>query len=80
MAYEALDPATWVPYLPWIGVGYILYDAHSTLHSGQYHFASTVAELVLYAIAFFWQSQVTEIVPRPYLVLSRPPPLEIIRG
>lgn len=72
MGYETLDPTSWVPYLPWIGVAYIIYDAHSTLHLGSFSFASTVADLFLYAIAFFWQNQVTEIVPEPYLVCSPP--------
>jgi hypothetical protein len=68
MAYEALNPTTWVPYLPWLGVGYIIHDAQSSLLAAPYHLLVTAAYLFIYAVAYFWQRQVTLNVPDPYLV------------
>lgn len=72
MAYEALNPTTWVPYLPWLGVGYIIHDAQSSLLVAPYHLLVTAAHLLVYAVAYIWQHQVTLNVPEPYLV-SLPP-------
>lgn len=71
MASEALNPITWVPYLPWMGVAYIIKEAQSSLFEGPYKLLVSAVYLSIYLIASFWQSQVTRIVPEPYLV--RPP-------
>ena len=68
MAYQALNPTTWVPYLPWVGVAYIIHDAQSSLLVGPYHILVKAAYLSIYAITYFWQRQVTDVVPEPYLV------------
>lgn len=68
MANQAWNPTTWVPYLPWIGVAYIINDAQSSLFKGPYKLLIMAAYLAIYTIASFWQGQVTKIVPNPYLV------------
>jgi hypothetical protein len=68
MAYQALNPTTWVPYLPWIGVAYVIKDAQSSFFEGPYKLHATAVYLSIFSIASFWQSQVTKVVPEPYLV------------
>jgi hypothetical protein len=68
MPFQALNPTMWVPYLPWIGVAYVIKDAQSTLFGGPYKLLAATFCISLYAIASLWQSQVTKIVPEPYLV------------
>jgi hypothetical protein len=72
MAYQALNPTAWVPYLPWVGVAYVVHDAQWPLLSGPYHLLVKAAYLSIYAITYFWQRRVTEIVPEPYLVSLLP--------
>ena len=68
MDYQALNLTTLVPYLPWIGIAYVIKDAQTSLFQAPYKLLAAAVYLSLYAIAAFWQSQVTNIVPEPYLV------------
>jgi hypothetical protein len=63
-----LSPVTWVPWIPWLGVGYVSWDALSAALESPSKKLVGFVYLAVYALASFWQGQVTKIAPEPYLV------------
>lgn len=65
------DPVTWVPYLPWLLVAYIVWDAWApTFYRGDSHYFITPTAVVgiVYVLARNWTGlKISKIVPEPYL-------------
>lgn len=67
----AEDTITWIEnILPWSLVGLVVWDSPFSPNTlfRSVTIATGVAYLSLYLLASFWQRQVTETVPEPYLV------------
>jgi hypothetical protein len=66
------DPVTWVPYLPWLFVAYLVWDAWGPTYSmGQncYFIGLSMVVGAVYLMAKNWTIlKLGNVVPAPYLV------------
>ena len=65
---STFSPVAIVPWIPWLGVGYICWDALSSAFDSSNKVLVGFVYAAIYILASFWQGQVTKIVPEPYLV------------
>lgn len=68
------DPVTWVPYLPWLPIAYLVWDAWAaTMEQNRYIIGPSMVIGTVYLMAKNWTIlKLGRTVPGPYLVCPSP--------